>query len=418
MKTLQTKLPNKAIEWQILILVLVITVINYFDRSSLSFAIKPIQEAFHIDNAQFGTIAAAFGIGYIVMSVAAGLIVDRLGTIVVWPVAAIIWSLATIMMGYSSGFWSLFFLRILLGLAESIHFPALLKIIVDWLEPSWRSRCVSIGLLGVPLASVFGAPFLSYLIHAFSWQTMFVVLGSLGVIWSVVWSIYFLWLVPRYHPFSKHKEEGAELLHTDLQLKKIDIYKKLFSSRYYIGNCLNYFIFGYTLFFALSWLPGYLQQTYNVNIMTTGNLLIIPWAGSSVAILVGGWLSDYIWNKTHSIRKARVSLICVAMLLSGLFFFGTSVAESLEMDIFLLTCGMSCAFFANAPIYSLNADLFKHFAGTAQGVMSSFFAFSGIVSPIVTGWVTQVSGNFDSAIYLIFLLSMVSACISFFYQRE
>jgi len=418
MNTQQRLLPTKRVEWQILILILSITVINYFDRSSISFAIKPIQEAFDIDNSQFGMIAAAFGVGYILMSLIAGLLVDRFGTIKVWPIAALIWSIATMLMGYSTGFWSLFFLRVVLGLAEAVHFPALLKTITDWLEPSWRTRCVSIGLLGVPLASVFGAPFLSYLIHAYSWQFMFVVLGFLGIMWVIIWFFFFRWLTPRHHPFSKVRQETEQLLHTDIELRKRDIFKKLFSSKLFVGNCLNYFIFGYTLFFALSWLPGYLQQTYELNIMKTGNLLIIPWASSSLFIISGGWLSDYIWNKTQSIRKARIYLIGVGMFFSGLFFLGTSIAETLEMDMFLLTFGLSFAFFVNAPIYSLNADLFRDFAGTAQGVMTAFLALSGIVSPLVTGWISQATGNFDSAIYLIFLLSMLSACNSFFFQRD
>lgn len=46
-----------------LVLISVITIINYFDRNSLSFAIESLKRDFQMDDASFGLIAAAFGIG-------------------------------------------------------------------------------------------------------------------------------------------------------------------------------------------------------------------------------------------------------------------------------------------------------------------------------------------------------------------
>jgi len=418
MTTTRKKIPTKSIEWQIVILIFIITVINYFDRGALAYAITPIQKAFHIDNTQFGMISAAFGIGYIIMSFFAGFLVDRFGTIKIWPISVLVWSLAIISMGYCRGFWSFFVLRIILGLAEAVHFPALLKTITEWLQPFWRSRFVSIGLLGVPLASVIGGPFLSFLIHTVSWKIMFMILGLFGLIWIAFWTLSFKKIGKKYHPLSSEKQGDETLLQTGVDLDQKNILKKLFSSRMFVGNCLNYFIFGYTVFFALTWLPGYLQQTFKVNILETGGLVVIPWATSAVFLLLGGYLSDYVWKKTRSIRKSRVYLIGLGMFLSGLMFLGTALSQSLSTDIFLLSLGMGFAFFVNAPIYSINADLFKSKAGTAQGVMTVFFALAGIVAPSVTGYVTQITGNFEAAIYILFILSVFSALISFCFQFE
>lgn len=421
MSSISKKTPTKSLEWQLLILILVITIINYFDRGALAYAISPIQKSFGINNEQFGSMSAAFGIGYILMSFFAGFIVDRYGTIKVWPVTVAIWSLATFLMAHSTGFWSFFFLRILLGLAEAVHFPALLKTITQWLEPNWRSRCLSIGLLGVPLASVIGAPFLSYLIHMFSWQFMFRFLGFIGIIWIVIWWLFFRNVSKRFHPFSDAKIAEEQLLHDDVDIEVLSmgkVLKKLFSSKIFIGNCINFFILGYIIFFALSWLPGYLQQTFKVKILEAGGLIAIPWACSAAFLLLGGWLSDFIWKKTHSIRNARVYLIGIGLFLSGCMFFLTAISHSLQLDILLLSLGMGFAFFVNSPIYSINADLFESKAGTAQGIMTVFFALSGIISPWVTGLLAQITGSFTSAFYLIFVLSIISLLVSFFFQFD
>ena len=78
---------------------------------------------------------------------------------------------------------------------------------------------------------------------------------------------------------------------------------------------------------------------------------------------------------------------------------------------------MGFAFFVNAPIYSLNADLFKENTGTAQGIITSFFALAGIISPILTGRLVEVTGTFQAAIFCVSFLSLLGFFISIFLQR-
>src|ERR1700692_231479 len=97
---------------RILALIAVVTIINYFDRSAISFAIQPIEHTFGITNGEFGWIAGAFGIGYIVVVPFGGILVDRFGAVAIWLVSAIAWSLVTLCMGIAESFTSFFILRI------------------------------------------------------------------------------------------------------------------------------------------------------------------------------------------------------------------------------------------------------------------------------------------------------------------
>lgn len=411
------KLPTKSTEFRILLLILIITIINYFDRSALSFSITPIQKTFSINNESFGFIASAFAIGYLIMSFFAGFLVDRYGVLKVWSLAAIIWSLATFLVGFSQGFWSLFFLRVLLGLAEAFHFPALLKAITYWLEPYWRSRCVAIGLLGVPLASVIGAPFLAGIIHSLGWRTLFILLGLIGVVWALIWVVYIKKVQHRYIPFSHPVNSAEQLLKTSVKIENVGQLKEKLFSPIFLGNCLNYFVFGYIVFFALAWLPGYLQQTFNIKILKTGALIMFPWSVSAIFLILGGFVSDHLWKKSYSLRKARILPIGFSFLLSGICFLLVSFNTGLKTDLLLLSLGMGFAFFANAPIYSLNADLFENRVGTAQGIMTAFFALAGIISPSITGWVSQKGEGFHSAFCFIFILCFIGFINSFFIQK-
>ena len=82
---------NKKLErggrfsFSILLFVFTITVINYLDRSAISFAILPLREQLGISNEEYGWIASAFGVGYLFMCVFGGIIIDRFNPIKVWP---------------------------------------------------------------------------------------------------------------------------------------------------------------------------------------------------------------------------------------------------------------------------------------------------------------------------------------------
>ncbi|MHB1948556.1 MAG: MFS transporter [Gammaproteobacteria bacterium] len=69
-------------------------IINYLDRTALSYAVTPLESQFGLNNSDFGIIAAAFGVGYLIMTVIGGILVDQFGARKIWSGFAILWSLA------------------------------------------------------------------------------------------------------------------------------------------------------------------------------------------------------------------------------------------------------------------------------------------------------------------------------------
>jgi ACS family hexuronate transporter-like MFS transporter len=402
---------KRSFEQRIVWLIAIITAINFFDRSAISFAIGPIEKELGLTNAQFGVVASGFGIGLFAMAFFAGILVEKYNSIRIWAFSAIFWSLATAAMSLVEGFSSILILRVLLGIAEGVTFPALLKTIADWLEPSYRARAISLGLLGVPLASLIGAPFITFLIQAFGWRGMFVILGSLGIIWAFLWLLVFRG--------RKNPKRGAlpnEYLQTSVPVGHKIPWKAFFTSIPFLGNCFIYFIFGYILFFVLIWLPGYLEQIHHTTLGKTGILVMGPWLLGSVTILLGGWASDFLM-KRHS-QRGRTYPIGAGMLFASVSFFLLFASTSLTFNLWMMSLGLGFAMFANSPIYALNSDLFPHHAGAAQGIATCFFAFAGIISPSLTGLMVEVSGSFQSAIFLVATLAAVAGITALFIPKK
>src|SRR5579885_2551505 len=304
-----------SLQCKIITFLLIITIINYIDRSSISFAIQEIQSEFGIDNLGFGWISGVFFFGYIFSTFLGGILVDRYGTVGVWAISAVLWSITTMLMALASGFWTFLILRIILGFTEGIHFPAFTRTIADWLPEGWIARASSLVLFGVPVASILGSPLTSYLIVELDWKNMFLVLGALGIIWALCWMYLF-----RKHPKALFNSVQPSSLYFTLQKKKEFPWKDFLKSRTFLLIALIFFALGYSLFFALTWLPGYFAQTYKASTLSLGFLVLPTWICYAFFQFFGGWLSDRLLKKTHNMRISHTYVISLSLLFSGLCF--------------------------------------------------------------------------------------------------
>jgi MFS family permease len=105
------------------------------------------------------------------------------------------------------------------------------------------------------------------------------------------------------------------------------------------------------------------------------------------------------------------------MGVSGILFLLIPLSPFAALDILLYSCALGLSFAINAPIYALNGDLFPDHPGTAQGIMTLFFALAGIIAPALTGFLADISGNFESAIYMMAAFSLVAAILAIFGQK-
>lgn len=424
--------PSKAgyYRWVIIALGFAITLINYMDRSALSYAIGPLEEEFGFSKTEFGTVASAFAIGYCVMTTGGGMMVDKWGAHRVWAGAAVLWSACTALMGLAANFPLFFLFRTLLGLAEGPHFPALTRVVADWLPSGERARATAIGLAAVPLANVIGAPFITQLIANFGWKVMFAVLGSLGIVWAVVWYIMYrdypenskqvheaeLMLIREGQPVDRNKS-SHQIRHHELSLGSTT-WRFMLLNPSLMANNYAFFAFGYTLFFALTWLPGFFKEQFHLNLKEMGLFLIAPWLTAAILLALAGFLSDWLWQKTGSMRIARSHMIWICQLISGLCFIPVLyLGDNLNLCLLMISLGIGFGLMPNACFYALNCDLAKDRAATSLGLMDSFFALAGILAPILTGKICDVTGNFNAAFMILIFFTLTSVVAVLIFQR-
>ena len=104
-------------------------------------------------------------------------------------------------------------------------------------------------------------------------------------------------------------------------------------------------------------------------------------------------------------------MIWTSQLLAALFFVLVSFTHSLSLSILFLSLAIGFGLLPQPAFFSVNIDVAKERAGTAQGVTSSCLSLAGIIGPALTGWLIDLTGNYRGAFLLLASLTAVSVVV-------
>src|ERR687883_235776 len=85
--------------WTIVFLLFTASLINYFDRATISFALPLISAELHLDATVKGVLLSAFFWSYALMQIPMGICADRMNLRWLYAAAFTLWSIAQGLMG-------------------------------------------------------------------------------------------------------------------------------------------------------------------------------------------------------------------------------------------------------------------------------------------------------------------------------
>jgi MFS transporter, ACS family, hexuronate transporter len=357
---------------------------NYLDRVVVSFSIRPIEADFGIADAEFGLLMSAFAIGTLAVNGLAGYLLDRFGVRRVWSIGLLGWSVVMILQGFVEVFWMFLALRVMLGLGEGVGFPAMNRALVDWMRPNELGRAISFSLLGVPLALLVGGVTLAPLILGIGWRWSFVTLGVIGLVLGGVF-------------LALYRQPPSREVGVSTERPPVMPVRSVLLNPTLLATGWSFFAFGWVLFFAVAWLPGYLEQTWSLDLKSVGWSSTLPWAIALLLMPIAGWISDAIMARTGSVRSARVHLIWICQALAVVCFIPVIFVHSVGWAVAFISLAIGFSMAPNSPYYSICADLFRGRTGLATGMIVTFFSLSGVLCPVITGWLAEAGGGFAAA---------------------
>jgi nitrate/nitrite transporter NarK len=156
------------------------------------------------------------------------------------------------------------------------------------------------------------------------------------------------------------------------------------------------------------WLPDYLSSEYGLSITAVGLFTVAPWAAGVVGALLGGVITDRVFARTGSPRS-RLTIMGVALLLSGAALVPIVVAPSLTVSVTFISVGVGLGFVTGGIWWVAAIDAVPAQPGVAAGFADAAFALSGIVAPSVMGFIVSSTGSFSSGFVVMTVLAVIGA---------
>src|SRR5712671_6881971 len=401
--TQRTKLPAtnagfklRGLRWWIVGLIFLATLINYIDRLTISVLAPVITHDLHLTNTQFGGIVAWFLFSYTISQGLSGKLYDRVGTKRGFVCSIILWSIAAMAHAFARGLASLSVFRFILGLGEAGNWPGAAKTVAEWFPIRERAFGMAIFNSGAAIGSVVAPPLIVWLSLTYGWQTTFIVTGSLGFAWLVLWLLF-------YQTPDRHKwlgEEERELIRDGQLVEGPAValeteqsaplgWRELLRYRQVWAIVLARFLTDPIWWLYISWLPKYLADARGFSLVKIGLFAWVPYVAADAGSLSGGWLSGYLIGRGWSVDRSRKLAILIAALLMPAGIFAAFAHNAMVALVLIGVVLFGFQVWIN-NVQTLPSDFFSDKAvasvaglgGTGAGIGSMIFIFS-------TGWVVD-----------------------------
>jgi ACS family D-galactonate transporter-like MFS transporter len=406
--------------FRIMGLLFVTVVINYLDRSNISIAAPSMVTEFRLDPVQLGLVFSAFSWTYTPFQLPGGWLVDRIHPRILYPVAIMLWSLATLSLGLANGLVVLIALRMAVGFFEVPTFLINNRIATTWFGEKERATCIAVYTAAESVGLAFLTPGLVWLKIEFGWPSVFFVTGTLGLLWS--FAFFRSYRDPADYPgvnaaeIEQIAESGGV---PDLTRRSADrraagggsLWRDLaivLGRRKLWGIYFGHFVWGTVGTFFRSWFPTYLVTYRHFTFIKAGFYVSLPFLAVFLGVLFSGVISDLLVRRGFSLTFARK-----APIIGGLIFstsiVGANYVDSEPLIILFLTFAFFCNGVASIHWSLVSATAPERLIGLTSSVFNFMGGLAGILSPIVIGLLLR-AGDFRLPLVFIAVIELLGVC--------
>jgi ACS family hexuronate transporter-like MFS transporter len=412
--------PVGRYRWLICGLLFVITVNNYMDRQMLSIAAPAIAAEYGFTNSEIATIANAFLVAYTVGQLFAGMVVDRIGARRGMTVAVLLWSGMSLLVTLSRSVAQFSGLRFLLGLAESVNYPAGVKVCAEWFPPKERATAVGIFQSGSAIGAMITPAVAAWLIVQFGWRPAFVLVALPGLLWVPLWLRYYA-PVERNTRLSEPERRYIVSARSHLDDRVADQHipwQFFLKQRLVLAIAAARFLEEPSGWFYFTWLPLYLSNYRDVPLTRVGLLLIIPFLALDIGKVGGGWVSSQLMTRGWTLDRARK----VVMLLSALCMLGSIPAmwtgTPLVSVLFISLATLGHGGWATTTQTIPGDIVAPRFVGTVYGMTAFGGGIGAIIFTYATGWLVDAYGSFTIPFIIAGVLPLLGYLVFTFIAGE
>ncbi|HEY3937863.1 MAG TPA: MFS transporter [Bryobacteraceae bacterium] len=381
----KTELKPRGVHWFALALLVISVCINYADRGNLGVAAKSLERELYLGQGQLGILLGAFSLTYALSQLLAGKIIDFWNVNWLYAAAFFLWSAATGATGLTNTFSEILLLRFLLGVSESIAYPAYSEMIVTTFPEGLRGTANGLVDTGSKLGPAIGVLLGVKMIEWFSWRGMFFVIGGVSLAWLIPWC-----LIANKLPGNRAAKRASSAWSAS--------YAQILSQRALWGTAIGLFGGNYAWYFFLNWLPYYFENDRHYTHDRLAIMGSLPFWAVAVSSTFFGLFADWLIRRGSDAGRLRRLFLCVGLSGCGvLMVSAVLVRDALWSNILLILASVSMG------AWSSNHWAFSQLLagpGTAAkwtGLQNCIGNFAGVFAPVISGFALKATHSFFAA---------------------
>ncbi len=417
----------------ILIMLVILGMVTFLDRINISVAGSSIMHDLNLSPAQWGWVQSAFILSYGLLQIPMGALGDRFGHRNILALIVLWWSLFTAFTGMAGGLMSLLVIRFMFGVGEAGSSPCSTGVISRWFEKGEVGKAQGY----VWAASRMGGALTPFVVipvmMTVGWRAAFYLLGALGIVWALVWWLYYRDPKETSEPSCSsltsgtsspsHPSSPSETSHPSetsgtgsSELPKLR-WGVLLGNKQFWLICGMYFFYAFGSWFFFSWFPTFMELGRGFEKSELTYAVAVPFIMSMIGNIAGGHLTDHLTHR-FGIKTGRKALGSTSLAVSAVcMFLAAFIPGKMAVFVFLSLCfGIFDLMLPSA--WALCIDLGQRHAGTISGAMNTAGNIGGFCCGILFGELVQQSGNYNLPLYMIAGMLIVSAVLFAFINPE
>jgi D-galactonate transporter len=409
----------KKATWRLIPFIFICYLFNYLDRVNVGFAKLEMLDALKLSETVYGLGAGIFFLGYVSFGVPSNLILHKLGARRWIAIMMIVWGALSACMMFVSTPLEFYVLRFFTGVAEAGFFPGMVLYFTKWFPAHKRGHVMALFMSAIPVSGLIGGPLSGWMLSHFSagqggldgWQWLFLLQGLPTVILGVAVMFYLNdslaqanWLTP------EEKAAMQAALEADEQARQ--------SSRHAVHSFAHvvrhahvwmlgiiYFSIQMGVYAINFWLPSIIKSLGFQSATTVGWLSAIPYLFAGVFMVLVGRSADR--------RRERRLHLAVPMLMA---LAGLLLAANFSSNPLIVMIGLTFATMGaltGLPMFWPLPAAFLGSAAAAGGLalINSLGQVAGFVSPFLVGWIKDMTGSTDVALYILSSVLLIGAIL-------
>ncbi len=400
----------KKVAWRLVPFLCICYLAAYLDRVNVGFAKLQMLNDLSFSNTVYGIGAGIFFLGYVLFEVPSNILMHKVGARIWIARIMFSWGLIGATMAFVHTPTQFYVLRFLLGVAEAGFIPGVLLYLTYWFPAAWRGRIIALFLAAIPMSNIIGGPLSGWILTTMNgiaemrgWQWLFIVETIPSVLLGFVVLRFLddrvenaLWLTDDEKARIKHDIDN-EANQSAVHVSVMDAMK---SARVWLLG-VAYFCVASSIYISSFWMPTLIKQLGIDNPIQIGWLTTIPYVVAIVAMIIVNMSAD-----KRAERRWHTAIPCFVAAL-GLIISGTP-GLGIGITMLGLTLAAAGASTSQASFWSL-PPMFLTGAAAAAGIalVNSLGNIAGMASTGLVGWMTDLTGSPNSALYLFAVFALI-----------